>query len=471
VYVIDTGINRNHVEFGGRAYHGYSSFNDGYGSWDPHGHGTHVAGTIGSAAYGVAKNASIYSVRVLDQYGFGSTSTVLDGINWVINNHVSPSVANMSIGGGADLMLDTAVNNLINAGVTVVVAAGNKGGDACNYSPARVENAITVGNTMLDDSRNSSSNYGICLDIFAPGTSILSTYNSSNTATATMSGTSMASPHVAGAVALYLSESPTATPAIIRNTLVGNASVDKVNNPGTGSPNRLLYTNFLIGVKDTTPEPLAPSGTISDTTPTFSWSTVSGVSLYHFEVYQGTTLIYSKYVGGGQTSYTPSTTLPADTLNWRVRAFDGSAWSSFSSEQVFTITHPVPTPWSPTGVIIDFQPTFRWSKIENSAYYHIEVYEDTDLIFSKYQNGRYNYLTSTVALPYGDLKWRVRVNYSGEWGPFSDYKDFYYQHPGFYSNFNSGSFGWEVVSGEWLITQNNYYTAFAPEYQWASISR
>jgi len=295
VYVIDTGINRNHVEFGGRAYHGYSSFNDGYGSWDPHGHGTHVAGTIGSAAYGVAKNASIYSVRVLDQYGFGSTSTVLDGINWVINNHVSPSVANMSIGGGADLMLDTAVNNLINAGVTVVVAAGNKGGDACNYSPARVENAITVGNTMLDDSRNSSSNYGICLDIFAPGTSILSTYNSSNTATATMSGTSMASPHVAGAVALYLSESPTATPAIIRNTLVGNASVDKVNNPGTGSPNRLLYTNFLIGVKDTTPEPLAPSGTISDTTPTFSWGAVSGVNVYHFEVYQGSTCQAPKF--------------------------------------------------------------------------------------------------------------------------------------------------------------------------------
>ena len=243
-YVIDTGIRTSHTQFGGRASNVFDAF--GGSGADCNGHGTHVAGTIGGSTYGVAKSSLPRGVRVLDCNGSGSNSGVIAGVDWVRLNHIAPAVANMSLGGGASSALDTAVNNLHNANVTIAVAAGNNNGaNACNVSPARAANAITVGSTTQTDARSSFSNIGTCLDIFAPGSGILSAWFTSTTATATLSGTSMASPHVAGAAALYKQANPSASSTTIRNALVNNATTGVLTNVGTGSPNRLLYTLFF----------------------------------------------------------------------------------------------------------------------------------------------------------------------------------------------------------------------------------
>ena len=243
-YIIDTGIRTTHTQFGGRASAVFD-VNGGNGQ-DCNGHGTHVAGTIGGSTYGVAKSVMLRGVKVFQCANTTSTSNIIAGVNWVTANRVLPAVANMSVGGGASSSMDTAVNNLINSGVTVAVAAGNESGvDACTRSPARVAAAITVGSTTSTDARSSFSNIGTCLDLFAPGSSILSSWYTSDTATATLSGTSMATPHVTGAAALYKQAFPSATPATIRNALVNNSTTNRLTGIGTGSPNRLLYTLFF----------------------------------------------------------------------------------------------------------------------------------------------------------------------------------------------------------------------------------
>ncbi|GLY07340.1 S8 family peptidase [Actinoplanes sp. NBRC 101535] len=238
-YIIDTGIRYTHNDFGGRATFGYDAV--GTGGVDCNGHGTHVAGTVGGTTYGVAKAVKLVGVRVLNCSGSGTTAGVVAGINWVTSNAVKPAVANMSLGGGASTAIDNAVASSISSGVTYAVAAGNNNANACSYSPARVPTAITVGATTNTDARASYSNYGSCLDIFAPGTSITSDWYSSNTATNTISGTSMASPHVAGAAALVLSRNTSYTPAQVASALTSNATPNVVTSPGTGSPNRLLF--------------------------------------------------------------------------------------------------------------------------------------------------------------------------------------------------------------------------------------
>jgi subtilisin family serine protease len=244
VYVIDTGIRTTHSQFGGRASNVFDAF--GGSGADCNGHGTHVSGTVGGSTYGVAKGALLRGVRVLDCTGNGTTSGVIAGVDWVRQNHVAPAVANMSLGGGISSALDTAVNNLHNANVTIAVAAGNNNGaNACNNSPARAANAITTGSTTTTDARSSFSNIGTCLDIFAPGSGILSSWYTSNTATATLSGTSMASPHVAGVAALYKQANPSASSTTIRNAIVNNATTNVITNAGSGSPNRLLYSLFF----------------------------------------------------------------------------------------------------------------------------------------------------------------------------------------------------------------------------------
>ncbi|HYJ80196.1 MAG TPA: S8 family peptidase, partial [Longimicrobiaceae bacterium] len=227
-YVIDTGILTSHSNFGGRASGGYTAINDGRGSTDCNGHGTHVAGTIGSTTYGVAKSVSLIAVRVLDCSGNGTNAGVIAGMDWVAQNRVLPAVANMSLGGGASQAVDDAVNRMHTAGVTVVVAAGNENQNACNVSPSRAPNAITVGSTTSSDARSSFSNYGSCVDIFAPGSSITSTWYSSTSATNTISGTSMASPHVAGVAALYLQGNPSASPATVANAIITTSTTGKV---------------------------------------------------------------------------------------------------------------------------------------------------------------------------------------------------------------------------------------------------
>ena len=245
-YIIDTGILRTHTQFGGRAIHGFTAINDGRGSTDCNGHGTHVSGTVGGSTYGVAKGVTLVAVRVLGCTGSGTNSGVIAGVDWVRGDHPAgaPAVANMSLGGGASSALDTAVNNCINDGVTFAVAAGNSNTNACNSSPARVPAAITVGSSTSTDARSSFSNFGTCVDLFAPGSSITSAWYTSTSATRTISGTSMASPHAAGVAVLYLQGNPGASPATVRNALVNNSTTNRLTNIGSGSPNRLLFTNY-----------------------------------------------------------------------------------------------------------------------------------------------------------------------------------------------------------------------------------
>jgi subtilisin family serine protease len=238
-YVIDTGVQVDHPTFEGRATGGYDAIDGDNDPADGHGHGTHVAGTIGGAEYGVAKGVDIVGVRVLDDSGSGTTEQVVAGIDWVAENHSGPSVANMSLGGTVDEALDEAVRGAIASGVTFAIAAGNSSEDAANTSPARVTEAITVAASDDADGQASFSNFGSVVDLYAPGVDITSSWNDGGTNT--ISGTSMASPHVAGAAALYLSANPTAAPADVAAALTEAATPDKITNATEGTPNRLLY--------------------------------------------------------------------------------------------------------------------------------------------------------------------------------------------------------------------------------------
>jgi subtilisin family serine protease len=247
-YILDTGIRLSHADFAGRAVSGFDAV-DGGSADDCNGHGTHVAGSVGGTLYGVAKGVKLVAVRVLDCAGSGTTSGVVAGIDWVTANHVKPATANMSLGGGASTAIDDAVTRSIAAGVTYGVAAGNgnmagRAQNACNYSPARVPTAITVGATTSTDAKASYSNYGTCVDIFAPGSSIKSAWYTGDTATNTISGTSMATPHVVGVISLFLQSNPGASPAAVEAAIEGNATIGKVTSAGSGSPNLLLFTAF-----------------------------------------------------------------------------------------------------------------------------------------------------------------------------------------------------------------------------------
>lgn len=259
-YVVDTGILSSHVDFNGRVGAGFSAINDGYGTGDCNGHGTHVAGTIGGATWGVAKAVNLVPVRVLDCTGSGSLSGVIAGLDWIATHGIKPAVVNMSLGGAVSSALDTAVSNVINAGFTVVVAAGNENADACYSSPARTPAAITVGASTNADARATFSNWGTCVDVFAPGAAIASTWHTSTVATATLNGTSMASPHVAGHAALALAANPSATPAQIAETVRTGATPNKVTTAGTGSPNLLLFTGAISTV--TPPPPTTTTRTV-----------------------------------------------------------------------------------------------------------------------------------------------------------------------------------------------------------------
>jgi subtilisin family serine protease len=239
-YVIDTGVQVDHPTFEGRATSGFDAIDGDNDAADGHGHGTHVAGTIGGAEFGVAKGVNIVAVRVLDDNGSGTTDQVVAGIDWVAENHDGASVANMSLGGPVDDVLDDAVRGAIESGVTFAVAAGNESADAGNVSPARVTEAITVAASDENDGQASFSNFGSVVDLYAPGVDITSSWLDGGENT--ISGTSMATPHVVGAAALYLSANPTASPADVATALTEAATPDKITNPGEGTANKLLYT-------------------------------------------------------------------------------------------------------------------------------------------------------------------------------------------------------------------------------------
>ncbi|MCC0099025.1 MULTISPECIES: S8 family peptidase [Streptomyces] len=239
-YVIDTGIRTTHKDFGGRATSGFDAVDNDDKADDGNGHGTHVAGTIAGTAHGVAKKAKLVAVRVLDDNGSGTTEQVVAGIDWVTQHHSGPSVANMSLGGGADEALDEAVRRAIASGVTFAVAAGNESADAGQGSPSRVPEAITVASSTIDDEQSSFSNFGSVVDLYAPGSDITSDWNDSDTGTKTISGTSMATPHVVGAAAVYLAGHPSATPAQTAAALTAAATSGAVTNPSAGTANKLL---------------------------------------------------------------------------------------------------------------------------------------------------------------------------------------------------------------------------------------
>ncbi|MEH1164817.1 S8 family serine peptidase [Micromonospora sp. CPCC 205539] len=307
-YIIDTGVLFGHNDFGGRAVSGFDAV-DGGSADDCNGHGTHVAGTVGGSAYGVAKGAQIVGVRVLNCQGSGTNAQVVAGIDWVTANAIKPAVANMSLGGGANSSIDTAVANSISSGVTYAVAAGNGNAlgvrqNACNYSPARVASAITVGATQNTDAAASFSNFGTCVDILAPGVNITSAWYTSASATNTISGTSMASPHVAGASALVLSANPSWSPQQVRDYLVTNSTPNVVTNVGTGTPNQLLYVvngtppanDFSVSVSPTSGS-TAPGGSVTATVGT---ATTAGSA-------QSVSLSASGLPAGATASFSPST--------------------------------------------------------------------------------------------------------------------------------------------------------------------
>ncbi|MGW0554665.1 S8 family peptidase [Streptomyces sp. NPDC002926] len=350
-YIIDTGVRITHSDFGGRASYGYDAIDNDNTAQDGNGHGTHVAANVAGSSYGVAKKAKVVGVRVLDNSGSGTTAQVVAGIDWVTQNASKPAVANMSLGGGIDTALDTAVRNSIASGVTYAVAAGNDGANASNYSPARVAEAITVGSTTSTDARSSFSNYGTALDIFAPGSSITSAWNTSDSATNTISGTSMATPHVTGAAALYLAANRTATPAQVSAALTSAATSGVVGSPGTGSPNRLLY----VGTGDTPPPGKKFENTadypISDNATTESPVTVSGVTgnapaslsvpvdIKHTYIGDlkidlvapdGTVYNLKAYLTGGSadnviTTYTVNASSEVASGTWKLRVSDNAA--------------------------------------------------------------------------------------------------------------------------------------------------
>ncbi len=271
VFIVDTGIRVDHEDFGGRVIGGYTAIGDGRGTADCHGHGTHVAGTVGGSAYGVAKGVTLVPVRVLDCEGSGSTSGVIAGVEWITGQTPRPAVANMSLGGGPSRALDTAVTNSIRSGVSYSLAAGNEGADACKSSPGRVLDALTIAATNSGDAKPWWSNFGDCVDWFAPGASVTSTYHWTKTATVTMSGTSMAAPHTAGAAALLLEASPGATPAQVREGLAAALTRGIVTGSSTTN-NDLLFvgaaTGFAASVSGAwDPAPTAPAPASSPAAP------------------------------------------------------------------------------------------------------------------------------------------------------------------------------------------------------------
>src|SRR5437868_3558449 len=293
VYIIDTGINFAHVDFGGRASKGIDEVTIGGSAADCNGHGTHVSGTVGGTTYGVAKNVNLVAVRVLNCQGSGTTSGVVAGIDWVTANRVLPAAANMSLGGGLSTTLNQAVARAVASGVTFAVAAGNSSASACNSSPSSEPSAITVGATDINDGFAYFSNFGSCVDINAPGVSITSDWYGSNTATNTISGTSMATPHVTGAAALYLSANPSGKPADVASALTSNATTAAINSVPPNTANLLLYTAF-IGPSAPPPPPPPPSTasftkSCSVLTCSFDASASTNATSYSWDFGDGTT--------------------------------------------------------------------------------------------------------------------------------------------------------------------------------------
>jgi subtilisin family serine protease len=384
-YIFDTGIRQDHAEFGGRAKPGYDAILSGGTANDGNGHGTHVAGTVGGSTYGMAKNITLYAVKVLGDNGSGSYSGVIAGIDWAVGHHTTrPAVGNMSLGGGISTSVEDAVRRAVADGIVMCVAAGNNYQDASGYSPARTPEAITVGATTSTDGFASYSNFGSVVDILAPGSSITSSWYTSSTAINTISGTSMATPHVAGAAALYLEANPGATVAMVENGLKTVASTNKIGSVPAGTANRLLYTQF------TTVTPTIPSvptlvspangATGIATSTSLTWNASAGAASYNVQV--STTPDFSSLLNNSTVTSTSLslTGLAGGTVHyWRVSAANTagtSAWSevrSFTTVNTVTLATPVPVSPANGAVNVSTSPAFSWNASTGAISYQLQV--------------------------------------------------------------------------------------------------
>ena len=428
-YIIDCGILLSHTDFGGRAVTGVDEITPGGLALDGNGHGTHVAGTVGGASYGVAKGVKLIAVRVLDNSGSGTTSGVIAGIDWVTNDHTThPAVANMSLGGGASTSLDDAVRRSIVDGVIYCIAAGNSSADASRYSPARVTEAVTVGATDINDGFAYFSNYGSVVDISAPGVDITSDWNTSNTATNTISGTSMATPHVAGAAALYLEANPAATPAAVQSALKSNGTPNTITSIPGGTVNLLLYSVVTTGPPP--PAPAAPvlslptdASTGISTNPTLSWQTSAGAVSYGVQVSTVSDFGTTVFSQTGITSTSTGVTGLAGntTYYWRVNATNTGGNSQWSLTYSFTTgvgsAPSVPILASPSSgsTNVSRSPTLTWNPSKGANYYTAQY--STNSNFTTFTETPSTSSTSTTVSGLGSrvtYYWRVvAVNGAG----------------------------------------------------------
>ncbi len=372
-YIFDTGIKLDHTEFTGRLDTGYNSVNIGASRNDANGHGTHVAGTVGGKTYGVAKQIKLIPVKVLGDNGFGTNAGVIAGVDWAVGHHVvnKPAVGNMSLGGGASQASDDAVRRAINDGIVMCVAAGNSNVDAINSSPARTPEAITVGATTSADARASFSNYGSVVDIFAPGFEITSAWITSSTAINTISGTSMACPHVAGVAALYLENNLGTTTAQIETALKNNAVLGIITGlpAGSGTANRLLQSSFTPPPPPTIPVPptqISPANAALGVllTGSLTWNAVSTAISYEVEV---STVQDFATTSFNRTGITPTSTPLSGLTNgtvyyWRVRSRNIAGSSDWSATRSFTTVLIAPVLSSPANAATNVSrtPTLRW---------------------------------------------------------------------------------------------------------------
>lgn len=330
-YVIDTGVTNTHSEFGGRSTSGYDFVDNDNDATDCNGHGTHVAGTIGGAQYGVAKNVNIVGVRVLSCRGSGTTSGVIGGVDWVAENASGPSVANMSLGGGISNALDQAVANAVQSGVSFLLAAGNSNADACNSSPARESTGVTVGSTTNRDRRSSFSNWGSCVDVFAPGSDIKSAWYDGGYKT--ISGTSMATPHVAGVAALYLQEKGNLSPAELSSLISQRASVGKVSDT-KGTTNKLVYSQNGSGCGNDCPPPPPPIGELDNGVPVTNLQASRGQQKEYFiDVNAGNTLKVTLNGGSGDADLYVRHGAKPTTSQWDCRPY------RYGNNEVCTISN------------------------------------------------------------------------------------------------------------------------------------